>query len=195
MVRKKTFPKEFESKKEPVIWCHAPGDTFADILEIGPGNGDFLISLAAQNPSKKIVAVEVREKRFLKISKRLEKMGLQNVLLICGNAKVILPRYFKKLSLEKIYILFPDPWPKRRHAFHRLIDEEFLSVLAEKLKKGGTVIFATDSKEYVQWILELVGKTGLLEESPFERDFHETFFEKVWKKEGKDIAYLSFIKI
>ncbi|MDP2599460.1 MAG: tRNA (guanosine(46)-N7)-methyltransferase TrmB [Deltaproteobacteria bacterium] len=198
----KKFPLEFELKKEPVIWCHLPagrqgppGDISADILEIGPGNGDFLLTLAAQNPLKKIAAIEVREKRFQKIVKRLEKSGVQNVTLIWGNAKVILPHYFKNTRLEKIYILFPDPWPKRRHQFHRLLDEEFLPALAGFLKSGGKLILATDSKEYSDWIQKTARKITFLSEAPFERDFCETFFEKVWKKEGKSIHYFCFSRI
>ncbi len=170
-------------------------DTPFQILEIGPGNGDFLLSLAAQNPNKKIAAIEVRKKRFQKILKRLEKAGIQNVFLLWGNAKTMVPRFFKEDSLEKIYILFPDPWPKRRHAFHRLLDIAFLTLLAGILKKRGELILATDSKDYAAWIQKNVEATASFKEVSFERDFSETFFEKVWKKEGKPILYFSYERV
>lgn len=201
MIRKRTFPKEFELKKEAVFYpstttgCLAPYGSDADILEIGPGNGDFLVALAGANPAKKIIAVEIREKRFRKISKRLEKGGLKNVLLLWGDARVMIPRHFKEVSLEKIYILFPDPWPKRRHTFHRLLDEDFLAFLSERLQKKGHIILATDSKEYGESIAEMAKKTKSLKKTPFERDFQETFFERVWKKEGKSIHYFCFSKV
>ena len=166
-----------------------------DILEIGPGNGDFLLALAAKHPKKKIVAIEIREKRFLKIAKRLKNAELKNVLLLHGDARVVLPRYFEGVEFEKIYILFPDPWPKQRHAFHRLLNRSFLALLALHLKPKGEWIVATDSEEYAASTAEIARTIADLKTVSFERDFHETFFEKVWKREGKEITYLCYKKL
>lgn len=186
------FPHEHEAKKKPIFYPEEALDFDGDILEIGPGNGDFLISLAKNFPAKKIVAVEIRSKRFQKIRLRLQKEKLPNILLMWGDARVILPRHFSEKTFEKIYVLYPDPWPKQRHAFHRLLDFKFLSLLALCLKKNGELIVATDSKEYADGILNHVVRIPSLKAIPLKDKFQETFFERVWKKEGKKIFYLSY---
>ena len=193
----KSFPWEFESKKEILFYPEKPDAFDGDILEIGPGRGDLLLSLAALFSTKKFVAVEVGKKRYYKLIPRIEKKELVNILLIQGDARIILPRYFDEETFEKIYVLFPDPWPKKRHALKRLLTTEFIRLLAKLLKVEGDLIIATDVRQYAEWVVENAEQVVTLKSmgSPFVDssvldNYETTFFETKWREEGRAIYYL-----
>ncbi|MDX1386411.1 MAG: methyltransferase domain-containing protein, partial [bacterium] len=85
------------------------------VLEIGPGKGEFILHLAQENPKIHYLAVEYKKARFKKIAKKIEKLELENLFLVYGDARECLPRLCPENFFELIYILFPDPWPKKRH--------------------------------------------------------------------------------
>ena len=193
----KSFPWEFEAAKEVLFYPAKPAEFTGDILEVGPGRGDLLLSLAASFPDKRFVAIELGKKRYYKLIPRVEKKGLENILLIQGDARIVLPRYFAEQRFEKIYILFPDPWPKKRHAPKRLLNTEFLSLLAQFLKPGGDFFIATDVTFYAVWVVENAHQVSLLHNmgTPFVdgsvlADYEPTFFEMKWRSEGRAIHYL-----
>ena len=193
----KSFPWEFESAKEVLFYPAKPDECTGDILEVGPGRGDLLLSLAASFPDKRFVAVELGRKRYYKLIPRIEKKGLENILLIRGDGRIVLPRYFAGKTFEKIYVLFPDPWPKKRHAPKRLLRAEFLSLLAGFLKPRGDLFIATDVTFYAVWVVENARQVGLLQNmgTPFVEgcvlaDYEPTFFEMKWRMEGRAIYYL-----
>lgn len=126
------------------------------ILEIGPGRGDFLFELGEQNLQSSVVAIEYKKKRYSKLIERISKRGLKNVSLVWGNARLAVPELFQDEQLQEVYILHPDPWPKKRHAKHRLIQKEFLEILAQKIKRGGFLQIQTDDKPYAEWIREAI---------------------------------------
>jgi tRNA (guanine-N7-)-methyltransferase len=193
----KSFPWEFESKKEVLFYPEKPLKLEGDILEVGPGRGDLLLLQATSYPKKKYVAVELGRKRYFKLIPRIERRQLHNILLIQGDARIVLPRYFSNETFEKVYILFPDPWPKKRHAMKRLLSVEFISLLAKLLKSAGDLIVATDVKPYADWVVENAEQVTLLQNlgSPFVdnsviENYETTFFEAKWREEGRTIYYL-----
>ncbi|MDO8528186.1 MAG: hypothetical protein Q7T03_10955 [Deltaproteobacteria bacterium] len=194
----KTFPIEHVQKKETLFYPVRPEVFETDILEIGPGNGDFLLSLSKEFSGKKIAAIELREKRFRQIGRRLERNLAKNVTLLWGDARILLPQYFKKESFEKIYILFPDPWPKTRHALWRLLSGDFLQVLQGFLKPEGELLFATDEKPYADAVLKEIRKIAgwklLPETSKTEIRAKPTYFEQKWMRAGRNICHLQIKK-
>jgi len=193
----KSFPWEFESKKEVLFYPAKPQMFEGDILEVGPGRGDLLLSLATLFPAKRFVAVELGKKRYYKLIPRIQKKQLDNILLLQGEARIVLPRYFAEETFEKIYVLFPDPWPKKRHALKRLLSVEFISLLTRLLKTGGDFFVATDVRTYAEWVIENAGRVELLHNigSPFVgtsalENYETTFFEAKWREEGREIYYL-----
>lgn len=164
------------------------------ILEIGPGRGDFLFQLAAENPGKTISAIEFKRKRFEKLARRIESKGVPNIHLYLGDARWVLPREFPDESLERIFILFPDPWPKRRHAKHRLFQESFVREIHRVLKPQGEVFISHDDRNYVSQIREVFDRLRPLFQ-PFEKgvDF-QTFYADKWLKEGRAIDAFSYVK-
>lgn len=163
------------------------------VLEIGPGNGKFITWIASQNPQKLFIALELRNMRFQGVNEKTEKSKIENIITIHGDARYCLPYVFEANSLSEIYVLFPDPWFKRRHHKHRMINEERSKLFHSLLKKNGKVFFATDHSEYAAW----VKKSFLENEWNFEegKSLYPTYFETKWKKIGRSIHYFVFHKI
>lgn len=193
------FPIEFEKQKDVLYYPRRPDKFSGDILEIGPGRGDFLISLAEKYSEKQLTAIELDKRRYYKLIPRIEKRGLFNILLIQGNARVVLPQSFKKGTFEKIYVLFPDPWPKRRHVPQRLMSVEFIGMLASLLRAQGFLYCSTDFWAYADMVVdnaarvESLDNTGRpyfsnIEDIP---DYSPSFFEQKWRDEGRTIYYIS----
>ncbi len=164
-------------------------------LEIGPGRGDFLFWLAKEDPATQVTAVEYKKKRFEKLAKRLEKQGLSNVFLHYGDARLVLPQEFTDGQFQKIFILFSDPWPKRRHEKHRLFQEPFVSELWRILEPEGQIFVAHDDPNYVQQIQELF--KSFLKSFSYSSDGVQfmTFYAEKWLKEGRRIQSFSYRKI
>jgi tRNA (guanine-N7-)-methyltransferase len=163
-------------------------------LEIGPGRGDFLFHLAEENPSATVVGVEVKPKRCEKLAVRREKRGLKNVELVCMDANTFLPQC-SEAEFEKIFILFSDPWPKRRHAKNRLFQQRFAVELSRVLRPGGRVYVAHDDPRYVAQIRDVF---RALASSFVHRDDgveFTTFYADKWRKEGRKLWSFSYEKI
>jgi tRNA (guanine-N7-)-methyltransferase len=125
------------------------------ILEIGFGNGDTLIKNAQANINTNYIGIEVYQTGVLNILKAIDQVelpslvDLSNNLRVCqGDAKVLLNNNIKDKSLSGVQIFFPDPWHKTRHHKRRLIQDDFVNLLAKKIKSGGFLHLATDWANY-----------------------------------------------
>ena len=195
------FPIEFDAKNRPLLFYpENPPTMEGDFLEIGPGNGRLLWFLTEKFPDKKIVAVEIGKDRFKKIASQIKKRKLANLQLIGGDARIALPQYFKENSFEKIFVLFSDPWPKKRHAFRRLLQLPFLWFLSFLLKKGGHLILATDEKNYADFMIENLKQIEEMKNdlpADFENSLPElpkTYFEEKWRNEGRNVYFMRWVK-
>ncbi len=136
-----------------------PGDLFDPLpeqlfLEIGFGGGEHLAWQAAHHPAAGFVGAEYFITGVASLLGQLERDGINTPLrLYIGDARDLLER-LPDAVLDGIFILFPDPWPKRRHHKRRLIQRETLDLLARILKDGGELRFATDDAGYLAWALE-----------------------------------------
>lgn len=203
MTNERTFPLEFESRKPVLHYPDEPKEVTGDILEIGPGRGDLLLWLAQQYPEKRLIGIEMMLRRYRKLIKRVERLGLTNVRLLRGNARVAVPRYFTAPTFERVYVLFPDPWPKARHAFHRLLSVEFLGQLSALLKPGGEIALATDHQPYAAWVIENVAAVPSLANvgDPYSHDLSlipnpgGTFFQQLWQNRGRQIYQVQIRKL
>jgi len=162
------------------------------VLEIGPGNGKFTLWFAQENPQKLVIAIELRNMRFQGVGEKSTQAQLENLIAIHGDARYCLPHLFKEQSLGEIYILFPDPWFKRRHHKHRLINPERVQLFYELLKPQGKIFFATDYTQYAEWVKKCFQeKQWQFEEG---KSLYPTYFETKWKKLGREIHYYCFVK-
>ena len=131
--------------------------------EIGFGNGDNLLRLAAAHPQRDFLGIEVHRAGVGRLLLALETAALRNVRIICHDAVEVLEQQLAPASLEEILILFPDPWPKKRHHKRRLIQPPFVALAAARLVPGGRLRLATDWEPYAFAMLETLSAEGNLE--------------------------------
>jgi tRNA (guanine-N7-)-methyltransferase len=170
-------------------------------LEIGFGDGDFLIEMAGRKAEWNFVGIEIKEKRFRKAVKRAESEKIMNVKFLVMDARIALEEVFSPETFREVYINFPDPWPKVRHKKHRIINSDFLEKLSRIMKPKGALEVASDHKEYLSYILDVVDETVTFERAFLPPayvsslpDRPQTKYEMEFKKKGKEIYYLRFVR-
>ncbi len=124
------------------------------VLEIGFGGGEHLVAQAGARPDARFIGVEPFLNGVASCLRHIEETGVRNVRLHQGDAREVLAR-LPDASLDRVDILFPDPWPKTRHHKRRLIQTEFVTDLARALTPTGEARFATDWANYAAWTLEV----------------------------------------
>lgn len=129
-------------------------------LEIGFGGGEHMAGQAERAPETLIIGVEPFLNGVASALRHVEERGLTNVRVHQGDAREVAAR-LPDGCLDRVFILFPDPWPKSRHHKRRIVQSEFLAELARLLKPGGGLRFATDWAEYADWTRQRVPATGL----------------------------------
>ena len=120
-------------------------------LEVGFGAGEYLLSQLAQHPDIGFIGCEPYANGMAKFLSNLPQ-GQNNVRLYDGAGADLLP-HFPDASLDKLILLYPDPWPKRRHSKHRFIQPSVLEQLARIMSKGAQIQFASDDSALVAWVL------------------------------------------
>jgi len=143
------------------------------ILEIGSGMGDFLSKLVLAEKNKMFIACEPYLNGLISLIQKSQ--GPENLYLWPDDARILLsklPDHF----IDTVYVLFPDPWPKKSHQKKRVINDFLLKLLHQKLKSRGNVKIATDDTNYAQWILMKFINCGLFEWKA-RNNFHAEFAE------------------
>jgi len=124
-------------------------------LEIGFGTGEMLAPLAAANPDIDYLGVEVHRSGVGRLLLHADQLELRNLRVVCHDAVEVLGAGLADGSLHEVMIFFPDPWHKKRHHKRRLIDPEFVGLVASKLGAGGVLRLATDWQPYAERMLEV----------------------------------------
>lgn len=122
------------------------------ILEIGSGMGEATAAIAQANPQTGYVAIEMHAPGLAALLILINQLELKNVKLIREDATYLLANFIPDSSLTGIHLLFPDPWPKNRQHKRRIVQSEFVELIANKLKPGGFIHIATDWQPYADWI-------------------------------------------
>ncbi|HEX3036652.1 MAG TPA: tRNA (guanosine(46)-N7)-methyltransferase TrmB [Thermodesulfobacteriota bacterium] len=171
-------------------------------LEIGCGEGDFLIEMAKRKSHWNFTGIEIKRKRFKKAIKNAERERLQNLRFLHMDAKIAVEEVFSPNTFSEVYINFPDPWPKDRHKKHRIINPEFLERLYKIMKRQAVLEIASDHEEYISHILGTFSETGIFESMLPPPGYvynlpnrPPTKFEREFREEGKEIYYLRFMRI
>jgi len=149
------------------------------VLEIGCGNGHFLTAYAAAHPDRFCVGVDLRLERIEKALRKRDRAGLANLHFIRGEARAFLHALPAGVQLLEIYLLFPDPWPKKRHHKNRLLKPEFLSEIAARAGQGSRFFFRTDYQPYYDDAAGIIAahpQWNLLPTNPFPFE-HQTIFQ------------------
>lgn len=152
-------------------------------VELGSGDGSFLIEWARRHPSRDFLGVERLLGRIRKLDRKGQRAGLRNLLGLRIEASYFLEYLLPAGGVEALHVYFPDPWPKRRHHKNRLVNERFVTLAHRILKPGGVVHLRTDNQDYFEQMQAVFGPSPLFAECPtpaelaelhtdFERDFH-----------------------
>ncbi|WP_223165279.1 tRNA (guanosine(46)-N7)-methyltransferase TrmB [Lentzea indica] len=133
------------------------------LLEIGSGMGETTSQLVAAAPELNYVAVEVYKPGLAQLLLRGEHLGgLDNLRVLRGDAVDLLTDHVAPASLHGVRIFFPDPWPKKKHHKRRLVQPEFVALVASRLEPGGVLHLATDWEHYAEQMLEVCSGERLL---------------------------------
>ncbi|MFZ5962034.1 tRNA (guanosine(46)-N7)-methyltransferase TrmB [Thalassococcus sp. BH17M4-6] len=167
-------------------------------LEIGFGGGEHLVHQAGQNPGTGIIGCEPFINGVAMLLGKVRKAGVDNLRIYPGDVRNLFD-VLPDQSIEKAFLLYPDPWPKKRHHRRRFVTPEFLEPLHRVLKPGAEFRVATDISDYVRQTLVEVPKAGFdwLAEGPDDwrrpwDDWLSTRYEQKALREGRVPHYLTF---
>jgi tRNA (guanine-N7-)-methyltransferase len=171
-------------------------------LEIGFGGAEHLLWQAEHNPSVTLIGCEPFEDGVVKALTRIEEANLTNIRLHMGDARDVL-RWLPEASISRAFILFPDPWPKRKHRKRRLVNPSTLALLARVVKPGGELRIGTDIGDYARTMLQAFRAQTAFRwqaESPADwrirpADWAETRYEQKAEREGRQRYYFRFLRV
>lgn len=171
-------------------------------LEIGFGGGEHLLHEARSNPGSGFLGCEAYVNGMAKALAAIKAEGLKNIRLHHGDALALLD-WLPEGALARVDILYPDPWPKRRHWKRRFISDDRVSRLGRVLKRGGELRFATDWPGYAEWALVRFIRSPLFRWTAERADdwrkpwpeFPGTRYEEKAEKQGRRSCYLRFLRV
>jgi tRNA (guanine-N7-)-methyltransferase len=137
------------------------------VLDIGCGMGESTLVQAAKAPDVGVIAIDVHTRGVATLMRKGDRDGLTNVRVVHGDAVTFIDQRLAPASIVGARIYFPDPWPKARHRKRRLVQPEFVALLADRIAPGGFVHCATDDQAYAQQMVEVLGADPRLE-NPFD---------------------------
>ncbi len=182
-------------------WNEIFGNDHPIRLEIGTGKGKFLVETAAAYPDINFVGVEKACSVLLKAIRKYEEAGISNVSFLAVYADS-LSDIFDEGEIDRIYLNFSDPWPKKRYAKRRLTSERYLPVYDKILRKGGSLEFKTDNRELFDYSLETLSDNGWkitictydLHASEYAQGNITTEYEERFSAEGHPICKLTALR-
>jgi tRNA (guanine-N7-)-methyltransferase len=155
-------------------------------VELGSGDGSFLVNYAAGHPAVNCLGVERLLGRLRKIDRKGRRAGLANMRCVRIEAGYLLEYLLPAHSVQAVHVYFPDPWPKRKHHRRRLISGRFAQAAGQALAPGGAVWLRTDDAPYFAQMRAVFGASRLFEEiqTPPELAALETDFERTFHARG-----------
>jgi len=188
-------------KAELANWTEVFGRSAELWVETGFGDGEALLSMAGNHPEINFLGLEVHAPGIGHLLHGVEKAGLNNVRVIRHDAVEVFQQMIAPASIAKALIFFPDPWPKKRHHKRRIVQADFISLLANRLQTGGILHCATDWAPYAESMLELIGSNKDLLNTSEENTYCDrpeyrplTKFEMRGKRRGHNVFDLIYAR-
>ena len=155
-------------------------------VELGSGDGSFLVEYAAQHPEHNFIGVERLLGRIRKMERKGLRSGLRNLLGVRIESSYFLEYLLPPNSATALHVYFPDPWPKRKHRRHRLINERFPTLAQQALVPGGMVYLRTDDQNYFEQMMEVFASRPQFRPMPTPEELVQlrTDFEKDFEAQG-----------
>ncbi len=166
-------------------------------IELGSGDGSFLAQYAGRHPERNFIGVERLLGRLRKLDRKAARLGLGNVRGVRIEAAYFLEHLLPPASAEAVHVYFPDPWPKRRHHKHRLINERFCLMACQALTDGGVIYVRTDDTDYFARMNKVFGACAFFAPAPTPQELAETLtdFERGFLQKGVQTLRAAFCKI
>jgi len=183
---------------------HSPSDIFGNDhpleIDLGCGDGTFLVKMAEHFPERNFIGIERLLGRVRSVSKKIEQRGLTNAKVLRLESLYTLEWFLKPNSVSRLHLLCPDPWPKARHHKRRLVQAPFINALHKALIPNGEFLFKTDHPEYFEWVKEeMAAFTHKFTElnwpespEPNALFYPKTDFQIHWESQGKPIHRIRF---
>lgn len=176
-----------ELRKEEIF----PDATRPLEVDLGSGDGTFLVEMARQHPERDFLGIERLSGRIVKTAKKIKRMGLKNARVLQLESAYSVAWLLPKSSISRLHLLCPDPWPKKRHHKNRLVNsDEFLRGLEHILVPGGEFLLKTDHEEYFQNANESLASRPAFQRHDWPDDaffYPQTDFEQHWLSQGLSI--------
>ena len=190
-LRYEIFPRQ--EIQFPLPWTEIFGRTAPLYVEIGFGNGIFLINWAKEQPTGNFIGIEISLESLGRVQKGIFQERLTNIRVIHEDARFALREFFADNSIRHIMMNFPDPWPKERHRDRRALSPSFVQILGAVLEPDGIFELVTDQEWYAHQALELCQQlpflaVGMVEKNPCRSI--QTKYEKKWRQLGRDVYRL-----
>lgn len=149
-----------EAADTPLDFTQLFGRTAPVTLEIGFGNGESLAQMAAAAPEQDFIGIEVHTPGVGHLLKVVGEKGLQNVRVMNTDAVDILQKRIPAESLDRVQLFFPDPWHKKKHHKRRIVQPDFVKLIASRLRTGGVFHLATDWENYAEHMAEVMANSA-----------------------------------
>jgi tRNA (guanine-N7-)-methyltransferase len=162
-------------------------------VDVGCGEGSFLCALAQRLPDKNFLGIERLLGRIRSSARKAA--SLSNVRLLQMESSYAVRYLLPPGSVETFYLLFPDPWPKRRHHRRRIVTPEFLHSVHIALEKNGLICIATDHLDYFRKIEEIARATSGFEIAELDVELPPSGFELIFRQKGAPIHWLALRKV
>lgn len=175
--------------ERPVAWAQRFGRQAPLVVEIGFGNGEFVVREAQAHPEWNFLGIEPEWASVQRGLRRIAQAGLANVRLLLADARIAFERLVEPQTVQCVYVLFPCPWPKERHSKHRLLSQPFLTLLNSRLVTDGEVQMVTDHEPYLQWVLTQLADTGFHAHWTTVAPRFGTKYERKWCATGQQAFY------
>lgn len=166
-------------------------------VELGSGDGSFLVEYARRNPGCNFIGVERLLGRIRKLERKGRRAGLTNLRGIRIESSYFLEYLLPPQGTRVLHIYFPDPWPKRKHERHRLISERFPEIACRALSPGGAVYLRTDNAPYFAHMLEIFDKAPAFRKTSAPADLLEiqTDFERDFRAQGFETLQVAYARV
>jgi tRNA (guanine-N7-)-methyltransferase len=164
-------------------------------IDLGCGDGAFLAALARENPAHNFLGIERLLGRVRSVCRKVARLELKNARVLRMESSYAVANLLPAGSVTAFHLLFPDPWPKRRHHRRRAFTREFLLAIHRALIAGGLFHVATDHADYFRQIERVIGATDIFAISREQNDFPSSSFEQKYLARGLSIHRLLLRKV
>ncbi len=178
------------------FWRTLFGDDVPVEIEIGSGDGTFLLGRAVAAPRRNLLGIERSPRKAKRLAARLVRLGVGHVRTLQADASYVLA-LVPMASVRAYHVYFPDPWPKRRHGRRRIFSAPFVHALAQSLVDGGELYVATDVAAYMARIRTSIVDSGAFAERSAGDDHPglDTAFARKYRAEGRALLLARFARV